>query len=156
MSLKSFVGLKNVRERLDAQLHIPPLENQRELLAPPVCRNASLVGTAFDYLLRFHAEKLNLATRSEWVAEKAVRDCGGPAARFDGLPYRRRFSRIVDKARDILDRYIFKDEVGAELFRAALWLAQLDVLSRTLMDCSGVQRVEAWFNGSVAKFSPAQ
>jgi hypothetical protein len=62
----------------------------------------------------------------------------------------------VDKARDILDRYIFKDEVGAELFRAALWLAQLDVLSRTLMDCSGVQRVEAWFNGSVAKFSPAQ
>ena len=156
MSLKSFVRLKNVRERLDAQLRIPPLEIQRELLAPPVCRSASLVGTAFDYLLRFRAEKLNHATRAEWVAERAVRERGDPAARLDGLPYRRRFSGCVDKARDILDRYIFKDEVGAELFRAALWLAQLDVLSRTLMDCSGVQRVEAWFNGSVAKFSPAQ
>ncbi len=136
MSLKSFVRLKDVRERLDAQLRIPSPGNQRELLAPQVCRNASLVGTAFDYLLRFRAEKLNHATRAEWVAERAVRERGGPAARVDGLHYRRRFSRIVDKARDILDRYIFKDEVDAELFRAALWLAQLDVLGRTLKDSS--------------------
>jgi len=38
---------------------MPPLDRARELLAPPLSRDYGLVGTAFDYLLRFYIQRLN-------------------------------------------------------------------------------------------------
>lgn len=42
-------------------------------MAPPQTTNYSLIGTAFDYLLRFHIEKLNPnAITDPWIAELSV------------------------------------------------------------------------------------
>lgn len=48
-------------------------EKNRLLLAPPKTKHSSLVGVAFDYLLRFYLEKLNglhCHRENQWVAEK--------------------------------------------------------------------------------------
>ena len=53
-----------------------PLERitlKGDIKAPPMTKHYSLVGTAFDYLLRFYLEKENPNCVTEpWVAESAV------------------------------------------------------------------------------------
>ena len=49
-------------------------EKTRPILAPPKTKHSSLVGVAFDYLLRFYLEKLNglpYDREKQWVAEIA-------------------------------------------------------------------------------------
>ena len=71
MSLKSFVQVEDVRARLRVDLIMPVLGPAREILAPPLTKNYSLVGTAFDYLLRFHLQRWNPeANTSDWIAQK--------------------------------------------------------------------------------------
>lgn len=81
MSLSSLIkndqSLRN-KIRDDFQLSVlrQKIEKTRPLLAPPPnTTNHQLVGTAFDYLLRFYLERLNALPyhpENQWVAEKAV------------------------------------------------------------------------------------
>ena len=73
MSLTSFVGNKDVRERFKQEFPSPKFSVQKPLLAPPLTKHNILMGTAFDYLLRFYLKRLNpQAVESRWVAENAV------------------------------------------------------------------------------------
>lgn len=70
-----------LRERDDVALLLGSLVDYREngngappMLAPPRTDHYALVGTAFDYLLRWELERLNPAARDrEWVATTAIR-----------------------------------------------------------------------------------
>jgi hypothetical protein len=43
------------------------------ILAPPLTSNNQLVGIAFDYLLRFYLERINVGSKtSVWAAEEGV------------------------------------------------------------------------------------
>ena len=73
MSLTSFLNQKDVKIKF--QQSFPKLEvyTSKELLAPPVTKNYPLVGTSFDYLMRFYLMHLNPNTITQkWVAEIAV------------------------------------------------------------------------------------
>lgn len=80
MSLSSLI--KNdeyLRNKIRDDFQLPVLrqrlEKTRPLLAPPNTTNHQLVGTAFDYLLRFYLERLNDLPHhpeNQWVPEKAV------------------------------------------------------------------------------------
>ena len=50
MSLDSFLKLPDVREKFREEFEKPRLASDRQLLAPPLSKRYSLVGTAFDYL----------------------------------------------------------------------------------------------------------
>jgi hypothetical protein len=51
MSLTSFLNKNSdVREQFKQEFQKPPLQVKKELLAPPLTKRYSTVGTAFDYL----------------------------------------------------------------------------------------------------------
>jgi hypothetical protein len=75
MSLTSFLERKDVRDRFRQEFAMPGMKVKRELLAPPLSNRYSLVGTAFDYLVRFYVERLNPhAITRRWIAEQVLLD----------------------------------------------------------------------------------
>jgi hypothetical protein len=125
MSLTAFLKLPDVRERFENEFKIPPLGVTRELLAPPLSKNSSLVGTAFDYLLRFYIERLNSnSVTTEWIAEQAAlcdiefADCSV------SLP------DIAAKAKEAHAAYLKSGTMDDNLLRQTICLAQLDVVYR--------------------------
>lgn len=73
MSLTSFLKNRDVKEKFSREFTMPKLGLKEEILAPPITRNYSLVGTAFDYLLRFYIKQVNPeAFTSRWIAEEAI------------------------------------------------------------------------------------
>jgi len=112
--------------------------------APPLSRNYSLVGNAFDYLLRFHVKRLNPgAHESEWIAETVAshsqyfdgnRDWifTGGKIRLDpqGERDQRRARLVVKEARRHHAAFLRNGSGAENLLRSALLLAQLDPLLR--------------------------
>lgn len=72
MSLTSFLTNKNnqdVRDKFKQEFVKPKFSSNQEILAPPLTKSYSTVGTAFDYLLRFYLEYLNSgAITKVWIA----------------------------------------------------------------------------------------
>src|SRR5207249_1353251 len=89
MSLRNLIREQDVREWFKAQFVAPPLGDHRKLRAPPLTKNSPLVGTAFDYLLRFYIERLNPGAKTrEWVAEWAAlgeTEVGGKRFSFEPM-----------------------------------------------------------------------
>jgi hypothetical protein len=74
MSLSSFLEKSDVRARFRQEFSKPKLVENRNLLAPPLTVNYRLIGTAFDYLMRFQLKARNpQAIEQYWVAEDSVR-----------------------------------------------------------------------------------
>jgi hypothetical protein len=74
MSLTTFLEHNaDVRAQLRATFVKPDFRLKSSLLAPPLTESYGLVGTAFDYVLRFYVEKLNPGTQSSsWVSEQGL------------------------------------------------------------------------------------
>ena len=73
MSLTSFLANKDVKERFRQEFEKPRLRVKKELLAPPLSKRYTLVGTAFDYLMRFYLKRLNPnAVTKQWIAELSI------------------------------------------------------------------------------------
>ncbi len=73
MSLTSFVKDNDVKEFFKENLEMPEFTITGNILAHPRTANYGLVGTAFDYLLRFYIQHLNpKVKRREWIAEIAL------------------------------------------------------------------------------------
>ncbi len=127
MSLTSFLaGNKDVRERLRLEVPKPKFPIKKDLLAPPLSNRYSLVGTAFDYLLRFYLQHLNPNTvdKGHWVAETAVTLLtGDPKLHAKG-------QEIVSQARKRVANFIKTGQMTDELIRSALLLGQLDPIFR--------------------------
>jgi len=77
MSLTGFLRYRDVSERFSQEFPITRVSLAGKLLAPPRSKRWSLVGTAFDYLLRFYLKRINPgAVETEWVAEGAIKAPG--------------------------------------------------------------------------------
>lgn len=70
MSLTSFLENRDVKEKFRQEFLKPTLSRKANPLAAPLTKNYSLVGTAFDYLMRFYIERLNpQAITHRWITE---------------------------------------------------------------------------------------
>ena len=129
MSLTSFFKYSpDVRERFKAEFLMPPLPAKKELLVQPLTENASLVGTAFDYLLRFYLQRLNPNAKTrKWVAAQAVFDDDDPEIDYSVPPICR---KVLEKAISGHKRYLQDGKIDDRLLRSVLCLAKLDVLYR--------------------------
>jgi hypothetical protein len=155
VSLTSLVKQPDVRERL---AHVRPTVSRKipvPLLAPPRSNRYSIVGIAFDYLLRFEIERrAKRCTSRGWVAEHAPRvledvaggvvtvkvlELGGgppsetpPPGGFGRAA--RRVQKRLDEAREVFLEYIHSESPsGRDQERAAacaLVLAKLDLVFR--------------------------
>jgi len=80
MSLSSVLETSEVRRRFREEFEKPAFESDPEPVAPSVSIRPSHVGTAFDYLLRFHLRSHNseIASGRKWVTESALKLLSGP------------------------------------------------------------------------------
>jgi hypothetical protein len=125
MSLTSFLRVKDVRERFSAEFPKPRLGEKRQLLAPPMTKHSSLVGTAFDYLLRFHLKHLNPhAHIQDWVAEQGLADLEGEAGLYKAALAKMR------RAKEEYAECLKRGQVGDDLIRSAIFLAKMDSIYR--------------------------
>lgn len=128
MSITSFLNNIEVRKKFRDSLKYPVLKSKQAPLATPVTKNYSIVGTAFDYLLRFYIEGLNTNLVSgEWVA-------------YEGLSEieRNESKEVYDAAADIYAnaKYHYekyqKDKIITDwLLLSLLGLAKLDIYYRS-------------------------
>lgn len=73
MSLTKFLNKKDVREKFREEYPTPRFDIKKEILCPPLTQDYGLVGTAFDYLLRFYIKYSNpKAITPPWIAEISV------------------------------------------------------------------------------------
>lgn len=73
MSLTKFIELPDVKAKFRQEFDKPIFSVKKQMLAPVLTSNAPMIGTAFDYLMRFLAGFLNKnAVSGPWVAEKAL------------------------------------------------------------------------------------
>ena len=139
MSLTTFIAEKAVKEKLAQEFPMPKIKLEGVLLAPPVTKHYSLVGTAFDYLLRFHIKRLNpFAIETEWIAEHVVKSNvmilgEGKPTEKNQEAIRRLYSiarRNVEEARAAYQRYLEDGQITDELIRCAVHLARIDPIFR--------------------------
>ncbi len=127
MSLTKFLSLPSVKKKFAEEFPLPKADLTGELKAPPISNHYSLVGTAFDYLLRAYIQRLNpesITITYPLVAEDAT---------FRALDNIRLFS-ILDKAFKKAEReynsYLKSGKLDNEIMKSCLVLAQLDLVFR--------------------------
>lgn len=130
MSLTSFLEIPEVREKFKAEFPKPKFDVRRELLAPPILGvHPRLVGTAFDYLLRFYAKYLNPQAQEDecgWVASRAVK-----VLKRQGENHLYELGNVVVvEARQNYQNFLHTGKFTDELLRSSLSLAKLDPLMR--------------------------
>ena len=141
MSLYSIIhDDPEIRNGLKARVVRPKIVFDRSIQAQPLTENYQIVGTAFDYLLRFFLQRVNgHAQTSRWVAEIGVELVGdSPDRVYDddescGGEISPRYREAAAYLRDAKRRhqaYLKSGVVTDELLVAALRLAYLDVARR--------------------------
>ena len=127
MSLTSFLeNNSDVRERFKQEFPKPPLVGKRDLLAPPLTKHYSTVGTAFDYLLRFYLKYLNPNTidKGYWIAEIAL------ASLKDNPMLFTKGEKIILQAKKREKDFLENGQITDYLIESALSLAYLDPIYR--------------------------
>jgi hypothetical protein len=137
MSLTSLLEADEVRRRFREEFEKPDMEARPEREAPVVTDRPAHVGTAFDYLLRFHIRHLNPETARgrPWTAGAALRLLSGKQ--------KEEAQKVIQRAKTARDDYVTSGEAPPGLIKAVLGLARLDVVVRTKgsVDISGVEAV---------------
>ena len=124
MSLTSFIKEPDVRKKFAETFPLPKIDLKAEMKAPPVTKNYSLVGTAFDYLLRFYIKQHNPdAITKEWVAEIALQ-CIGDAV------LKNKLQKTVDGAMVVYQNYLKDGKLTDDVLRIAILLAKIDPIYR--------------------------
>jgi hypothetical protein len=125
MSLTQFLDLPAVRQKFSEEFVLPKAQLSGTLKAPPMTAHYSLVGTAFDYLMRFYLQRLNPnSVVSNWVAEYAV-----ALLKPDKRLYLKA-TGILDNARKGYIKYLKSGSINEEIIKSSLLLAQLDPIYR--------------------------
>lgn len=144
MSLTSFLKNRDVKERFRQEFKMPKMAIEKKLLAPPLSNRYSLVGTAFDYLMRFYLKRLNPgALTSHWVAELALTASLSPLLQdvvingetgqiisFRETELTKKARWIVEQAKAEYSQYLSTGRITDQLIESALRLAQLDPIFR--------------------------
>lgn len=152
MSLTSFLKNKDVKKKFQQKFSKLKVHMKKELLAPPLTNHYALVGTAFDYSMRFYLMHLNpSAITKKWVAETAVTlliakgnnplevsdekmskrlDSIGKNGDFDYIKLASKGLEIITQAKKVQSDYMKSGKISDQLLKSAIMLAQLDPIYR--------------------------
>jgi hypothetical protein len=126
---KSFITRPPFHEKFLSTIIRPHCKFDKPILAPPLTSNYQLVGIAFDYLLRFYLERINVgSTTSRWAAEEGVILLDPLEGSSD--TYEKAKSHL-DVARKRYQSYIQDGLLPDELISAAICLAHLEGTRRS-------------------------
>lgn len=145
MSLTTFLNNSDVRAKFSEEFAKPKFSVKKQILAPPVTKHYTLVGTAFDYLLRFYIGHLNLmkAMVRKWVAESSIKAMKETREMRVWLDPRKppllvpiddnliaKANKMLSQAKATYSNYIQSGEMNEELMKCTILLAQLDTYFR--------------------------
>ena len=125
---KCEILINNIKE-----IHKIPVK--KKILAEPLTKNYSLIGTAFDYLFRFYIQRRNpRSVTYKWVAEASVRKLELKTSRLK-LKSKSRYKKakkIVSNAKKLHIEYINGDiQLTDKFLRSIIGLAKLDTIFRS-------------------------
>ena len=138
MSLTSLLKIKEVKKKFKEQFAMPIIKLEGELMAPPLTKHYGLVGTAFDYLMRFIIEFHNpKAIKWAWVAENALDLIRSNIQELTDIRLKKsleKFEKYVEKnirfAKREHDKFLRTGKTDEKLLEACIVLAQTDVIFR--------------------------
>ena len=131
MSLTSFLKKPNIKANFKNNF---PLKRQKiagELVAPPITKNYSLIGTAFDYLLRFYIKQINpnVHESETWIADSGLEI-------IKKFPMYAKLSEraemLLETAKKDYKEYLDGGIFTKSLIESSIRLAQLDLFYRIL------------------------
>lgn len=126
MSLTSFLKIPHVRAKFTETFPFQALKLSGDFLAPPQTKNYSLIGTAFDYLLRFHLERLNPNTLTKpWIAESGIE-----LTKTKPKTYKQLKALITAIKDGPYSDYIKTGNLSESIFASTIVLAKLDMIYR--------------------------
>lgn len=127
MSLVTFIkNNADVRERFKQEFQKPRFQVHKELLAPPLTKHYSTVGTAFDYMLRFYLKRQNpdVLDTGHWIAEISL-------ILLQKLPsVYLKAKKIVEQAKEREREFQKTGKITNALIESVLSLAYLDPIYR--------------------------
>lgn len=125
MSLTRFIAMPDVKERFVADFPLPSAALFGPMVAQPVTKNYALIGTAFDYLMRFYLERLNPGCITQpWVAEHSV-DLTAPEPKLH-----KSLNSLLKFAKKSHAAYLKTGRLEDDILTSAIFLAQLDIIYR--------------------------
>jgi hypothetical protein len=149
MSLSDVIrNSKEFGEKIRTTLPRPAFGLKHPLVAPPVTANYSLIGQAFDYLLRFYLQyryKKHVEGNADWIADSAVEIILNKVRQtkekhiFIGfnrnIPVSRlqlalTVSTLHRIAKENHKRFLKTGEINDDLLASCLFLARLDITVR--------------------------
>lgn len=131
MSLTQMLKLAPIKAMFKEAFPVAKPRLEGDLLAPPISGRASHIGTAFDYLLRFHLERTFApSVTTKWIAEHAITALDRGAIEYDKGWLADAKSKLR-AAQTAHHNYLDTGKVGDDLIRSAFDLVQLDVFYRT-------------------------
>lgn len=135
MSLTSFLELKDVKKKFRESFPKPWFTLKKEILAPPLTNHYALVGTAFDYLIRFLLKRVNpKAITHRWVAENVPECINELGVIFNDPERANKFRAIVEgiiaKAKLNYSEYLKTGKMNKKIIESALLLSQIDPIYR--------------------------
>ena len=139
MSLTSFLKKKEVKTKFRETFKKPTFKLEGEIIAPPRTENYGLVGTAFDYLMRFILEYHNPeAITFPWVAEQVPDYLAEYIFVGDTLDEVNRMNDVVEWVPSMIEsakkeqkKFLESGEIDGNLLQACIVLAQTDIVFRT-------------------------
>ncbi len=154
MSLTSIIGGKQfqeLRDKFKSTFPRPDFSYKTEIIAPPLTANYSVVGQAFDYLVRFYLEhkyKNKIHSKDYWVADHSYgfifnRVTNSKASkirigyRHDVEKDRKEFLKMLGTeyfdAKSNYKNYVGNGRLTDELIKSCLFLSRLDTTYRAGM-----------------------
>ena len=126
MSLTSQLKRKEIYTEFQSVFQIPKIPNNIDLVCSPVTNHYALVGTAFDYLLRFFIKKNNPSSvTKDWVAENSLLKIEDDSKKHSVV------KAIISDAKEEYQRYLSEGVITDELLSVTLKLAKIDSIYRS-------------------------
>jgi hypothetical protein len=147
MSLTSFIKNKDVKEKFAKEFQLPTFNLAGEIKAIPLTKNYPLMGTAFDYMLRFYLKKqIPKAITSQWIAEHSASSLNniinislkvhnGKIIKESKVteyssPKSEKAQEIIKKAKSDYEKFLKDGNMTDEIIKSCICLAQLDPIYR--------------------------
>jgi hypothetical protein len=133
MSLTSYLtdpDHPDLRQKFRQEFLRPSFNFKNDIKAPPLTKNYGIIGTAFDYVLRFtvqHHNKEKQITAGQWVADTSFKRLENAFTGNKQSLFRKRY----DRAKSNHAKFLKTGKATKELFADILFLAKLDLYIRS-------------------------
>ena len=130
MSLTSIIKSdKELRQKINTTFLRPKLDKNKPLLIESNTNHASLIGTAFDYLLRFHLETINdVIYDKPWISELSIERLltaeGNEEVYNIGI-------NIINNVKALKKKFINTGDCSIDLIKETLRMSYIDPFYRS-------------------------